>query len=297
MNLIRPLLLLCLLFPSAPRRSPCTAVTTCRAARPHPGGRTAMAGPAPIAARRCAAPRLPPVRHDRAGRALRGDLRRLSRHRRQDPAKAGRTAGIRRQAQRSGGAAVGELDLVNLGNLSLSGPDQAGIALSQRYFSSAPSSRRSPPNRARCCCRASGSPPCRVMWTRPPSSATTRIWCWSTTPPTWRPSMRSSSVPRAAAAKRSPLLHYLNSERFDKIRQRSQAQPAIAADGFRFAVSADSPGCWRCSITPWRGERHHPQPHLQPVERPHPRHRRAPQRALQRRGARLAGDPAQSGCG
>ena len=97
------------------------------------------------------------------------------------PCKAGRTAGIRRQAQRSGGAAVGELDLVNLGNLSLSGPDQAGIALSQRYFSSAPSSRRSPPNRARCCCRASGSPPCRVMWTRPPSSATTRIWCWSTT--------------------------------------------------------------------------------------------------------------------
>ena len=202
MNLIRPLLLLCLLFPLCAQALTLHSRHYLQSSPPPPRRRTAMAGPAPIAARRCAAPRLPPVRHDRAGRALRGDLRRLSRHRRQDPAKAGRTAGIRRQAQRSGGAAVGELDLVNLGNLSLSGPDQAGIALSQRYFSSAPSSRRSPPNRARCCCRASGSPPCRVMWTRPPSSATTRIWCWSTT--LQRGGLRCGLLPRAAAAKRSP---------------------------------------------------------------------------------------------
>ncbi|EPU3916083.1 response regulator [Aeromonas hydrophila] len=136
---------------------------------------------------------------------------------------------------------AGELDLVNLGNLSLSGPDQAGIALSQRYFSSAPVFSA----------LAAEQGPLLLPGQR---VATVRGYVDEAAFKRYYPDLVLVNYPSNVAAfdavffGREPLLlsdphslHYLNSERFDKIRQRSQAQPAIAADGFRFAVSADSP--------------------------------------------------------
>ncbi|MFQ2401213.1 response regulator [Aeromonas dhakensis] len=136
---------------------------------------------------------------------------------------------------------AGELDLVNLGNLSLSGPDQAGIALSQRYFSSAPVFSA----------LAAEQGPLLLPGQR---VATVQGYVDEAVFKRYYPDLVLVSYPSNVAAfdavffGREPLLlsdphslHYLNSERFDKIRQRSQAQPAIAADGFRFAVSADSP--------------------------------------------------------
>ncbi|HHQ4446643.1 TPA: response regulator [Aeromonas hydrophila] len=136
---------------------------------------------------------------------------------------------------------AGELDLVNLGNLSLSGPDQAGIALSQRYFSSAPVFSA----------LAAEQGPLLLPGQR---VATVQGYVDEAAFKRYYPDLVLVSYPSNVAAfdavffGREPLLlsdphslHYLNSERFDKIRQRSQAQPAIAADGFRFAVSADSP--------------------------------------------------------
>ncbi|WP_323903125.1 response regulator [Aeromonas hydrophila] len=136
---------------------------------------------------------------------------------------------------------AGELDLVNLGNLSLSGPDQAGIALSQRYFSSAPVFSA----------LAAEQGPLLLPGQR---VATVQGYVDEAAFKRYYPDLVLVNYPSNVAAfdavffGREPLLlsdphslHYLNSERFDKIRQRSQAQPAIAADGFRFAVSADSP--------------------------------------------------------
>ncbi len=136
---------------------------------------------------------------------------------------------------------AGELDLVNLGNLSLSGPDQAGIALSQRYFSSAPVFSA----------LAAEQGPLLLPGQR---VATVQGYVDEAAFKHYYPDLVLVNYPSNVAAfdavffGREPLLlsdphslHYLNSERFDKIRQRSQAQPAIAADGFRFAVSADSP--------------------------------------------------------
>lgn len=136
---------------------------------------------------------------------------------------------------------AGALDLVNLGNLSLSGPDQAGIALSQRYFSSAPVFSA----------LAAEQGPLLLPGQR---VATVQGYVDEAAFKRYYPDLVLVNYPSNVAAfdavffGREPLLlsdphslHYLNSERFDKIRQRSQAQPAIAADGFRFAVSADSP--------------------------------------------------------
>ncbi|HHQ4580796.1 TPA: response regulator [Aeromonas hydrophila] len=136
---------------------------------------------------------------------------------------------------------AGELDLVNLGNLSLSGSDQAGIALSQRYFSSAPVFSA----------LAAEQGPLLLPGQR---VATVQGYVDEAAFKRYYPDLVLVNYPSNVAAfdavffGREPLLlsdphslHYLNSERFDKIRQRSQAQPAIAADGFRFAVSADSP--------------------------------------------------------
>ncbi|CAJ1813653.1 response regulator [Aeromonas hydrophila] len=136
---------------------------------------------------------------------------------------------------------AGELDLVNLGNLSLSGPDQVGIALSQRYFSSAPVFSA----------LAAEQGPLLLPGQR---VATVQGYVDEAAFKRYYPDLVLVNYPSNVAAfdavffGREPLLlsdphslHYLNSERFDKIRQRSQAQPAIAADGFRFAVSADSP--------------------------------------------------------
>ncbi|MBL0433026.1 transporter substrate-binding domain-containing protein [Aeromonas hydrophila] len=136
---------------------------------------------------------------------------------------------------------AGELDLVNLGNLSLSGPDQAGITLSQRYFSSAPVFSA----------LAAEQGPLLLPGQR---VATVQGYVDEAAFKHYYPDLVLVNYPSNVAAfdavffGREPLLlsdphslHYLNSERFDKIRQRSQAQPAIAADGFRFAVSADSP--------------------------------------------------------
>ncbi|WP_338884095.1 response regulator [Aeromonas hydrophila] len=136
---------------------------------------------------------------------------------------------------------AGELDLVNLGNLSLSGPDQAGITLSQRYFSSAPVFSA----------LAAEQGPLLLPGQR---VATVQGYVDEAAFKRYYPDLVLVNYPSNVAAfdavffGREPLLlsdphslHYLNSERFDKIRQRSQAQPAIAADGFRFAVSADSP--------------------------------------------------------
>ncbi|WP_029304099.1 response regulator [Aeromonas hydrophila] len=136
---------------------------------------------------------------------------------------------------------AGELDLVNLGNLSLSGPDQAGIALSQRYFSSSPVFSA----------LAAEQGPLLLPGQR---VATVQGYVDEAAFKHYYPDLVLVNYPSNVAAfdavffGREPLLlsdphslNYLNSERFDKIRQRSQAQPAIAADGFRFAVSADSP--------------------------------------------------------
>ncbi|WP_421160446.1 response regulator [Aeromonas dhakensis] len=136
---------------------------------------------------------------------------------------------------------AGDLDLVNLGNLNLGAAEQAGIALSRRYFSSAPVFSA----------LAAEQGPLLLPGQR---VATVRGYVNEAAFKRYYPDLVLVNYPSNVAAfdavffGHEPLLlsdphslHYLNSERFDKIRQRSQAQPAIAADGFRFAVSAAHP--------------------------------------------------------
>ncbi|WP_323884353.1 response regulator [Aeromonas hydrophila] len=242
MNLIRPLLLLCLLFPL------CTQALTLHSRH------YLQSSPAPTQAAeqqwlaRHQLLRVGVLRHDYRPFAMTGpdehfegisaDYLDIVAKTLQKPVEL-RVFDDKRSALAA--LRAGELDLVNLGNLSLSGPDQAGIALSQRYFSSAPVFSA----------LAAEQGPLLLPGQR---VATVQGYVDEAAFKRYYPDLVLVSYPSNVAAfdavffGREPLLlsdphslHYLNSERFDKIRQRSQAQPAIAADGFRFAVSADSP--------------------------------------------------------
>ncbi|MGL6535913.1 response regulator [Aeromonas hydrophila] len=242
MNLIRPLLLLCLLFPL------CTQALTLHSRH------YLQSSPAPTQAAeqqwlaRHPLLRVGVLRHDYRPFAMTGpdehfegisaDYLDIVAKTLQKPVEL-RVFDDKRSALAA--LRAGELDLVNLGNLSLSGPDQAGIALSQRYFSSAPVFSA----------LAAEQGPLLLPGQR---VATVQGYVDEAAFKRYYPDLVLVSYPSNVAAfdavffGREPLLlsdphslHYLNSERFDKIRQRSQAQPAIAADGFRFAVSADSP--------------------------------------------------------
>ncbi|WP_426698020.1 response regulator [Aeromonas hydrophila] len=242
MNLIRPLLLLCLLFPL------CAQALTLHS--PH----YLQSSPAPTQAAeqqwlaRHQLLRVGVLRHDYRPFAMTGpdehfegisaDYLDIVAKTLQKPVEL-RVFDDKRSALAA--LRAGALDLVNLGNLSLSGPDQAGIALSQRYFSSAPVFSA----------LAAEQGPLLLPGQR---VATVQGYVDEAAFKRYYPDLVLVNYPSNVAAfdavffGREPLLlsdphslHYLNSERFDKIRQRSQAQPAIAADGFRFAVSADSP--------------------------------------------------------
>ncbi|GJC06539.1 response regulator [Aeromonas hydrophila] len=242
MNLIRPLLLLCLLFPL------CTQALTLHSRH------YLQSSPAPTQAAeqqwlaRHQLLRVGVLRHDYRPFAMTGpdehfegisaDYLDIVAKTLQKPVEL-RVFDDKRSALAA--LRAGELDLVNLGNLSLSGPDQAGIALSQRYFSSAPVFSA----------LAAEQGPLLLPGQR---VATVQGYVDEAAFKRYYPDLVLVNYPSNVAAfdavffGREPLLlsdphslHYLNSERFDKIRQRSQAQPAIAADGFRFAVSADSP--------------------------------------------------------
>ncbi|HEH9402836.1 transporter substrate-binding domain-containing protein [Aeromonas bestiarum] len=136
---------------------------------------------------------------------------------------------------------AGKLDLVNLGNLSLSKRQQSGIALSQRYFSNTPIFSA----------LKSESGPLLLPGQR---VATVQGYVDPAEFKRDYPQLTLVSYPSNVAAfdavffGRDQLLlsdihsmHYLNSERFDKLIQRREAQPSLAPDGFRFAVSARSP--------------------------------------------------------
>lgn len=135
----------------------------------------------------------------------------------------------------------GDVDIVNLGNLTLADGDRAGIRLSRRYFSntpvfSAPKQRQDP------------------LLTPGQSVATVRGFIDEQAFKRDYPLLSLVTYPSNVAAfdavffgRQDVLLsdihsmYYLNSERFDKLRRRGEAPPSLASDGFRFAVSARAP--------------------------------------------------------
>ncbi len=135
----------------------------------------------------------------------------------------------------------GEVDIVNLGNLTLADTDRQEIRLSQRYFNNTPvfSAQR----------QRQGP-----LFTPGQSVATVQGYVDPREFKRYYPMLRLVTYPSNMAAfdavffGRQELLlsdihsmYYLNSERFDSLKPRGEAQPSLASTDFRFAVSARTP--------------------------------------------------------
>ncbi|MGY3901287.1 ATP-binding protein [Aeromonas lusitana] len=135
----------------------------------------------------------------------------------------------------------GEIDIANIGNLTLADGKTPGVRLSQAYFSNtlvfaAPKQHQGP------------------LLTPGQSVATVAGLVDPKMFRRYYPTLSLVTYPTNMAAfdavffgRQEILLgdahatHYLNSERFDQLRLRGEAQPELAPTGFRFAVSARTP--------------------------------------------------------
>ncbi|WP_429154652.1 ATP-binding protein [Aeromonas media] len=135
----------------------------------------------------------------------------------------------------------GEIDLVNLGNLTLADTEASGIRLSRPYFSSplvfsAPKPHQGPLL----------TPGQRVATVKGQIDAQRFRLYYPTLTLVTHPS-NAEAFDAVFFGRQEILLsdahsmHYLNSERFDHLRQRGEAQPSLAPADFRFALATRSP--------------------------------------------------------
>ncbi|WP_111910061.1 ATP-binding protein [Aeromonas media] len=135
----------------------------------------------------------------------------------------------------------GEIDLVNLGNLTLADTEASGIRLSNPYFSSAlvfstPKPYQGP-------LLAPGQHVAAVAGQI--DTQRFRLYYPTLTLVTHPSNMEAFDAVffgrQEILLSDAHAMHYLNSERFDHLRQRGEAQPSLAPADFRFAVSARVP--------------------------------------------------------
>ncbi|MFQ2103256.1 response regulator [Aeromonas rivipollensis] len=135
----------------------------------------------------------------------------------------------------------GEIDLVNLGNLTLADTEASGIRLSNPYFSSAlvfstPKPYQGP-------LLAPGQRVAAVAGQI--DTQRFRLYYPTLTLVTHPSNMEAFDAVffgrQEILLSDAHAMHYLNSERFDHLRQRGEAQPSLAPADFRFAVSARVP--------------------------------------------------------
>ncbi|MGE6125874.1 response regulator [Aeromonas rivipollensis] len=135
----------------------------------------------------------------------------------------------------------GEIDLVNLGNLTLADTEASGIRLSNPYFSSAlvfstPKPYQGP-------LLAPGQSVAAVAGQI--DTQRFRLYYPTLTLVTHPSNMEAFDAVffgrQEILLSDAHAMHYLNSERFDHLRQRGEAQPSLAPADFRFAVSARVP--------------------------------------------------------
>ncbi|MDW4562230.1 transporter substrate-binding domain-containing protein [Aeromonas rivipollensis] len=135
----------------------------------------------------------------------------------------------------------GEIDLVNLGNLTLADTEASGIWLSNPYFSSAlvfstPKPYQGP-------LLAPGQRVAAVAGQI--DTQRFRLYYPTLTLVTHPSNMEAFDAVffgrQEILLSDAHAMHYLNSERFDHLRQRGEAQPSLAPADFRFAVSARVP--------------------------------------------------------
>ncbi|MGE6201380.1 ATP-binding protein, partial [Aeromonas media] len=135
----------------------------------------------------------------------------------------------------------GEIDLVNLGNLTLADTEASGIRLSNPYFSSAlvfstPKPYQGP-------LLAPGQRVAAVAGQI--DTQRFRLYYPTLTLVTHTSNMEAFDAVffgrQEILLSDAHAMHYLNSERFDHLRQRGEAQPSLAPADFRFAVSARVP--------------------------------------------------------
>ncbi|MGL6232383.1 transporter substrate-binding domain-containing protein [Aeromonas rivipollensis] len=135
----------------------------------------------------------------------------------------------------------GEIDLVNLGNLTLADTEATGIRLSNPYFSSAlvfstPKPYQGP-------LLAPGQRVAAVAGQI--DTQRFRLYYPTLTLVTHPSNMEAFDAVffgrQEILLSDAHAMHYLNSERFDHLRQRGEAQPSLAPADFRFAVSARVP--------------------------------------------------------
>ncbi|MFQ2108598.1 ATP-binding protein [Aeromonas rivipollensis] len=135
----------------------------------------------------------------------------------------------------------GEIDLVNLGNLTLADTEASRIRLSNPYFSSAlvfstPKPYQGP-------LLAPGQRVAAVAGQI--DTQRFRLYYPTLTLMTHPSNMEAFDAVffgrQEILLSDAHAMHYLNSERFDHLRQRGEAQPSLAPADFRFAVSARVP--------------------------------------------------------
>lgn len=135
----------------------------------------------------------------------------------------------------------GEIDLVNLGNLTLADTETSGIRLSRPYFSSAlvfstPKPYQGP-------LLTPGQRVAAVAGQIDPQRF--RLYYPTLTLVTHPSNMEAFDAVffgrQEILLSDAHAMHYLNSERFDHLRLRGEAQPSLAPADFRFAVSARVP--------------------------------------------------------
>ncbi|MGE6166083.1 ATP-binding protein, partial [Aeromonas rivipollensis] len=135
----------------------------------------------------------------------------------------------------------GEIDLVNLGNLTLADTEASKIRLSNPYFSSAlvfstPKPYQGP-------LLAPGQRVAAVAGQI--DTQRFRLYYPTLTLVTHPSNMEAFDAVffgrQEILLSDAHAMHYLNSERFDHLRQRGEAQPSLAPADFRFAVSARVP--------------------------------------------------------
>ncbi|MCE9954707.1 response regulator [Aeromonas rivipollensis] len=135
----------------------------------------------------------------------------------------------------------GEIDLVNLGNLTLADTEASRIRLSNPYFSSALVFSTPKPYQGPLL-----TPGQRVAAVAGQiETQRFRLYYPTLTLVTHPSNMEAFDAVffgrQEILLSDAHAMHYLNSERFDHLRQRGEAQPSLAPADFRFAVSARVP--------------------------------------------------------
>ena len=135
----------------------------------------------------------------------------------------------------------GEIDLVNLGNLTLADTEASGIRLSRPYFSSPLVFSAPKPHQGHLL-----TPGQRVAAVKGQIDAQRFRLYYPTLTLVTHPS-NAEAFDAVFFGRQEILLsdahamHYLNSERFDHLRQRGEAPPSLAPADFRFALSTRVP--------------------------------------------------------